>query len=91
VAGYLRRPFIAHETDEINQTVVFHSRRRPFSTVALVNRAVEVARERQSPVLLVCNQGLPDPPPGTTRTHLFTSKPGTVGDEIFSVYRVEAH
>jgi hypothetical protein len=90
VAGYLRRPFIAQETEEINETVVFHSRRRHFSTVDLVNRSVAVARERQRPVLLICNQGLPDPPPGTTRTHLFTSKPGSVADEVFSVYRVEA-
>lgn len=90
VAGYLRRPFVAAETEEINQTVVFHSRRRGFSTVDLVNRAVAVARERRSPVIVVCNQGLPEQPPGTTRELLFTSKPGTVADEIFSVYRVEA-
>lgn len=89
VAGYLRRPFIAAETEEINQTVVFHSRRRGFSTMDLVHRAVAVARERRQPVIVVCNQGLPDQPAGSTRELLFTSKPGTVADEIFSVYRVE--
>jgi hypothetical protein len=90
VAGYLRRPFIAHETEEINETVVFHSRRKQFSTGQLVDRSVAVARERKSPVLLISNQGLPDPPGGSTRVRLFTSRPGLVGDETFTVYRVEA-
>ena len=92
VAGYLRRPFIAVETAETNQTVVFHNRhRRPFSTNALVNRAVEVSRERKSPVLIVSNQGLPNPPAGATQRLLFTSRPGLVADEIFSVYSLQAN
>jgi hypothetical protein len=90
VAGYLRRPFIAHETEEINQTVVFHGRRKHFSTEELVKRSVAVAHERRSPVLLICTQPLPDPPAGTTRTLLFTSHQGVVADETFSVYRVQA-
>jgi hypothetical protein len=90
VAGYLRRPFYAAETAEYDENVVFHNRRRPFSPQELMNRAVGVLRERNSPVLLVCNQGLPDPPPGIRRTLLFTSRPGIVADEIFSVYRLEA-
>jgi hypothetical protein len=92
VAGYLRRPFIAVETAENNQTVVFHSRRRrEFSTQDLVNRAVAVSRERKSPVIIVCNQELPEPPIGTTQRLLFTSRPGMVGNEIFSVYRLQAN
>jgi hypothetical protein len=90
VAGYLRRPFYAHETEEFNQTVVFHGRRKNFSGAELVRRSVEVARERRSPVLVITTLPLPDPPPGTTRTLLFSSRPGVMTDEIFQVYRVEA-
>jgi hypothetical protein len=90
VTGYLRRPYISVETEEVNDTVVFHGRRRGFSSRALVDRAAEVSRERKTPVLVVSNQSLPPAPPGATMDWLFTSKPGTVGDEIFSVYRVVA-
>jgi hypothetical protein len=91
VAGYLRRPFVAVETSEFNQTVVFHNRRRLFSPNDLMDRAVAISRERKSPVVVVCSQGLADPPAGTTRTLLFTSRPGLVADEVFSVYRVQAN
>jgi hypothetical protein len=91
VTGYLQRNFVAHETEDINQTVVFHSRRKGFSSAELVNRAVALARERKSPVLLITSEGIPDPPPGSTRTQLFASPPGMVGDEHFTVYRVEAN
>jgi hypothetical protein len=90
VSGYLRRPFIVHETYDFHQAVVFHSRRKGFSTGELVKLSVEVARERQSPVLLISTMPLPAPPPGTTRTLLFTSRPTMVSDECFSVYRVQA-
>jgi hypothetical protein len=90
VAGYLRRRFIASETDEVNETVVFHSRRRPFSRERLVNRAVEVSREKKSPVLLIFYDNLPDPGPGATSTLLFTSRQGIVQDEVFRVYLVQA-
>jgi len=91
VAGYLGRPYFTAETEEFNQTVVFHNRHRPFSTNDLMDRAVALSRERKSPVLIVCIHGLPDPPAGTTRTLLFTSRPGMVGDEVFSVYRLQAN
>jgi hypothetical protein len=90
VAGYLRRPFYASETAEYDENVVFHNRRHPFSPYELMNRAVTVLREKNSPVLLVCNQWLPEPPPGIKRTLLFSSRPGLVADEIFSVYRLQA-
>jgi hypothetical protein len=88
VAGYLRRPFYAAETDEVNQTVVFHARRRAFSAADLMSRAIQVARERKSPVVLVASYPLPAPPPGVTRQHLFTSQIGTVRDETFDVYKL---
>jgi hypothetical protein len=90
VAGYLLRPFYASETAEYDQNVVFHNRRRPFSPQELMNRAVAVLHEKNSPVLLVCNQWLPEPPHGIARTLLFTSRPGLVADEVFSVYRLQA-
>jgi len=90
VAGYLRKPFYACETDEINETVVFHGRRRRFSTEDLLNKAVSVSRELKRPVLLVSNQPVPPPPPGVTCADLFSSRPGTVTDEVFHVYRLEA-
>jgi hypothetical protein len=89
VTGYLLRPYVAIETDEFNQTVVFHGRRRGFSPAELVKRSVEVARERKSPVLLIGIQVLPDSPPGSTRTLLYSSGPALVGDESFWVYRVQ--
>jgi hypothetical protein len=89
VAGFLRRPFFATETDEINQTVVFHNRRRGFETPNLMARAIQVSRYRGSPVVLICNQGLPDPPAGVTRTELFKSRPGTIADETFTVWRLK--
>lgn len=90
VAVYLDRPFVAAETEEIGESVVFHSRRRPFSGDELMNKAIRLARERKSAVLLVSSQPLPAPPPGVTRAQLFTSRPGTVGDETFMVYRLQA-
>ena len=90
VAGFLRRPFYAAETEEINETVVFHNRRRRFSPDDLMARAIQILRDRGSPVLLICNQRLPDPPAGVTRTELFKSRPGTIADETFTVWRLEA-
>jgi len=90
IAGFLRRPFFAMETEEINETVVFHNRRRNFSSPDLLARAIQISRERKSPVLLICNQWLPDPPAGVERTQLFKSEPGTIADETFTVYRLEA-
>jgi hypothetical protein len=90
VAGFLHRPFYAVETDEFDENVVFHSRRRAFSPIDLMNRAVAISRERQSPVLIVTIEWLPEPPAGFTRSLLFSSQPGMVGDELFSVYRVQA-
>ena len=32
----------------------------------------------------------PEPPHGIARTLLFTSRPGLVADEVYSVYRLQA-
>jgi hypothetical protein len=86
VAGFLRRPFYAAETEEFNETVVFHNRRRKFVPAELMARALHVARTHRSPIVLICNQPLPDPPAGVTREPLFHSRKSTIADEIFTVY-----
>lgn len=91
VIGYLGRNFQSVETDEVKETVVFHSRRRGFSAEKLMDKAVKVAREKKSPVLLISNQTLPDPPTDITRILLFTSRNGIVDDENFFVYRIQAN
>jgi hypothetical protein len=92
VAGYLRKPFLAHETEEVNQTVVYHGRHKPYSSDELMKKAVSVSREKQSPVLLISTRSLPDPPPKTTRELLFTSRANpVVSDEVFSVYRLQSY
>jgi hypothetical protein len=88
VAGFLERPFHSAETEEFNQTAVYHSRRRAFSPDLLMARAIAVARAQRCSVLLVSNQPLPDPPAGVIREQLFQSRPGTIADEIFTVYRL---
>jgi hypothetical protein len=87
VAVYLHRSFIAVETEEINETIVFHARRRRFSIKELIDRAVAVSRERQSSVLMVATQPAPLAP-GATASLLFTSQPQTITGERFWVYRV---
>ncbi|MBN2574816.1 MAG: hypothetical protein JXP73_09645 [Deltaproteobacteria bacterium] len=91
IAGFLRRPFHAAETEEVNQTVLFHNRRREFSPHELMDRAVKVARDRKSPVVLISNQWLPEPPAGFARALLFSSRLGTIADETFSVYKLQAN
>jgi hypothetical protein len=88
VTGYLRRPFISVETEEFHETVVFHDRRHWFSMPALVERAISVARERKGPVLVVTNEPLPALPLEATASRLFTSRTGTIDDEVFFVYRL---
>ena len=90
VAGFLNRPFYAAETAEFHADVVFHTRRRPFSAFDMMNRAVAISREQNGPVLIVTREGLPDTPAGFTRTLLFANPPAMVGDESFSVYRLQA-
>ncbi len=90
VTGHLRRNFFACETEEINQTVVFHNRRRGFTPENLLDKAVTVSRELGRPVLLISNQDLPETPAARGRQLLFTSKPGAIPDEVFRVYTLDA-
>ncbi len=92
VAAYLRRPFYNMETEEVEETVAFHHRRRDFSVNQLLARAIAVSRQLASPVTVVLSTvELPPMPPGVQSQLLFTSRPATVVDEQFLVYRLEAH
>jgi hypothetical protein len=88
VTSYLRRPFISVETEEFNETVVFHDRRRWFSMPELIKRSIRVARERNGPVLVVTTEELSPLPDGVSASLLYKSRPGTIDDEVFLVYRL---
>jgi hypothetical protein len=92
VAVYLRRPFYNMETDEVEETVAFHTRRRDFSINQFLVKAIAVSREHHSPVTVVLCMGeqLPPVPPGVEAKLLFTSRPAVVADEQFLVYRLDA-
>jgi hypothetical protein len=95
VTSYLQRPFFNAETEELHETVVFHTRRRKFAREAdywrgVLDRAIGVARERHSPVLVITTAPLPPPPAGVRLSHLFTSRRGVVSDETFVVYVLTA-
>jgi hypothetical protein len=58
VTGYLDRPFISSESEEVSQTVVFHNRKREFSEATLLAFAADVAKRKHSPVLVVSDRPL---------------------------------
>jgi hypothetical protein len=91
IAGYLDKTYVSAETEEINQTVVFHNRRRPFSVEALVQRAVDVAHEKKGSVLVVSNRSLPHPTSPVRAFELMYSPESWAihGDELFWVYRLD--
>ena len=78
---------MSSETEEINVTQVFHSRRRPFSPEALVDRAAQEVRSRHRPVLVLTSGGLPNPS-GGLKLELLKETHGTQ-DEDFAVYRMQ--
>jgi hypothetical protein len=89
VTGYLRQTYVSSETEEINQTVVFHGRRRPYSGKGLVTRAVNEARRQHGPVLVLSTDELPPPGRKMHMKLLFKSAARhLVGDERFFVYRL---
>ncbi len=90
VAVYLRRPFYNMETEEVEQTVSFNTRRKGFSATEFLAKAIEVSRDQKSPVTVVINQPLPPTPAGVKSRLLFTSKNGTITDEVFRVYSLDA-
>jgi hypothetical protein len=92
VAVYLRRPFYSMETEEVEETVAFHVRRKYFSPTEFLAKAIEVSRAHHSPVVVVIStQPLPPAPPGVRARLLYTSPPCTIGDEQFRVYWLDAH
>jgi hypothetical protein len=90
VTGYLRRTFVSVETEEMNQTVVFHARRRAFSAGRLVERGVLESKKRRTPVLILSNDKLPAPADRTVSMPLLFSSalPNMADSEQFFVYRV---
>lgn len=90
ITAYLDRTFISSETEEVNQTMVFHGRRRQFSVEGLIAKAAQVSHERHSSVLVISNRPLPRPAGVSNYVLLYqpTSSP-LMGDETFWVYRVD--
>ena len=90
VAVYLRRPFYNMETEEVEETVAFHARRKNFSAPELVNRAIGVSREQHRPVVVVTGVPLAPVPPGVRARLLYSSPRCTIDDEEFRVYSLDA-
>jgi hypothetical protein len=88
VTSYLDRPFISAQTEEINATQVFHSRRRPFTTVGLVERAVTEVQAKHKPVLVLSDEPLPAPAVAGLQFNLLKQTPGYLGEGFF-LYRLE--
>jgi len=87
VTSYLDRPFISSQTEEINVTQVFHSRRRPFLPEALVERAAQEVRSKHKPVLVLTSGLLPNPS-GGLKLELLKETHGSQ-DENFDLYRMQ--
>jgi hypothetical protein len=87
VTSYLDRPFISSQTEEINVTQVFHSRRRGFTGEALVERAAREVREKHKPVLVLTSGSLPNPG-GGLKFELLKKSHGGLGEE-FDLYRMQ--
>jgi len=90
VAVYLRRPFYNMETEEVEETVAFHARRKNFSAPELVTRAIGVSREQHRPVVVVTGVPLAPVPPGVRARLLYSSPRCTIDDEEFRVYSLDA-
>jgi hypothetical protein len=88
-AGHLGRTFESVETEEINETMMFHDRRRAFDPAALVARAVAIGAGKHTPVLLLSNQPLPPPTSAAVQSLLlFENSQPSPHDESFKLYRV---
>jgi hypothetical protein len=86
VTAHLHRPFISSETEDIGETMVFHSRRRAYSDGALLDRAVRYTREKHTPVLVLSDHPLPPPAaPGMPWKELYSGPPVM---ESFSIYEL---
>jgi hypothetical protein len=87
VAGYLDRPFISAETEEINETVVFHGSLHGFSAERLLKRAAAEVQAKQRPVLVLSNRPLPRPNGGRQLSFLWRTAGGN--GESFWLYRMQ--
>jgi hypothetical protein len=85
VMGIIGRNFISSETEELNQTMTFHGRRRPYSPAGLIARATTEAQTRQSAVLVLTDAPLT--PAGNKVTLLFNEIGGN--GESYWLYRVD--
>jgi hypothetical protein len=89
-ASFLRRPFYCVENEEVEETIAFHARRAPFSTGALLAKAIAVSREHHSPVVVITWMDVLPPGPPEVRINLLTTtRPGIV-EEQFRVYLLDA-
>ena len=88
-AGHLGRTFESVETEEVNETMMFHDRRRAFDPAALVARAVAIGAAKHTAVLLLSNRSLPPPTsPAVQSLLLFENSQPSPHDESFKLYRV---
>lgn len=85
----LNRTFISCETEERNQTLVFHARRKTCTPVDLLRKAVEVSEHRDGPVLLVVVGRVPLSFKGAKVQFLMRTRTPTVTGEDFAIYRVQ--
>lgn len=89
VMGPLDRTFVSSETEEINQTLLFHSRRKRWTVTGQVDRSVELAVEENSDVLVVSAYRLTKPAPCRAKFRfLFDAGRIQVTDEPFYAYLV---
>ena len=87
---HLDRTFISCETDEWNQTVVFHGRRHHCEPAVLLDRAITVSRERRTPVSLVSMHPVPSRRYGAKIELLLATPKPTLTPEDYYLYRVTA-
>jgi len=85
----LDRTFISCETEERNQTLVFHARRKPCSPHDLLRKAMEVSEQRATPVLVVVIGNVPSWGKGAKVELLMRTRRPTAVAEDFSIYRVQ--
>jgi hypothetical protein len=90
VMGILARNFISSESEELNQTMVFHGRYRAFSPAGLIQRAVAEVGVKKRPVLVLSSLPLQPTLPSALRFSLLhTSKHAGQLEESYWLYRLE--
>jgi hypothetical protein len=85
----LNRTFISCETEERNQALVFHARRKTCTPVDLLRKAVEVSEQRGGPTVLVVVGRVPLSFKGAKVQLLLRTRTPTVSGEDFAIYRVQ--